>query len=53
MCFSGQAKKGFPDSGVAPPQGCPPGLEYLAQMEEIYVNQKVDLLESRFMHQLC
>ncbi|XP_052081945.1 phospholipid scramblase 1-like [Mytilus californianus] len=41
----GQDKRGFPDSGVAPPPGCPPGLEYLAQMDEIYVNQKVDLLE--------
>ncbi|VDI73163.1 phospholipid scramblase 1-like isoform X2 [Mytilus galloprovincialis] len=41
----GQEKSGFSSSGAAPPIGCPPGLEYLAQMDEVYLNQKVDLLE--------
>ncbi|XP_052081984.1 uncharacterized protein LOC127719764 isoform X6 [Mytilus californianus] len=41
----GQEKSGFNGTGAAPPLGCPPGLEYLAQMNEVYLNQKVDLLE--------
>ena len=44
--------------GVAPPQaqwmarpqmipGCPPGLEYLAQIDQLLVKQQVELLEGK------
>jgi len=35
---------------MPPPQapvGCPPGLEYLTQLDQILVNQQVELLESQ------
>ena len=28
------------------PLGCPPGLEYLTQLDQILVNQQVELTES-------
>lgn len=34
---------------MAPPQapvGCPPGLEYLTQIDQILVQQQIELLES-------
>ena len=27
--------------------GCPPGLEYLSQVDKLLIQQKVDLLEGR------
>ena len=37
---------------MAPPQqtipGCPPGLEYLTQVDQLLVNQQVELFESTF-----
>lgn len=35
---------GFAAEGMTPP-GCPPGLEYLAQLDELQLNQKIDILE--------
>jgi hypothetical protein len=32
----------------APMPNCPPGLEYLSQIDKLLVNQKVDLLEGTF-----
>lgn len=29
-----------------PPPGCPPGLEYLTQIDQILVQQQVELMES-------
>lgn len=29
--------------------GCPPGLEYLTQVDQLLVNQQVELLESEFI----
>ena len=28
------------------PAGCPPGLEYLTQVDQLLVNQQIELLES-------
>jgi hypothetical protein len=41
-------KFGFAGEGMTPP-GCPPGLEYLAQLDELQLNQKVDVLESMYL----
>ncbi|KAH3846350.1 hypothetical protein DPMN_088651 [Dreissena polymorpha] len=30
--------------------GCPQGLEYLTQIDQILVKQKIDLLESKSLH---
>lgn len=30
---------------TAPPSGCPPGLEYLTQIDQLLVKQQVELLE--------
>ena len=29
------------------PPGCPPGLEYLTQVDQLLVNQQIELLESK------
>ena len=31
------------------PQGCPPGLEYMAQIDQLLVHQQVELLEGRYV----
>ena len=47
LLLTGQ-KFGFAGEGMTPP-GCPPGLEYLAQLDELQLNQKVDVLESMYL----
>ena len=37
---------------VAPaeaPPGCPPGLEYLTQIDQLLVNQQVEIFEGKIM----
>ena len=32
----------------AAPPGCPPGLEYLSQVDQLIVKQQIELLESKW-----
>lgn len=34
----------------APIPNCPPGLEYLAQIDQIIIKQKKELLESKYIN---
>ena len=36
------------DGGSRVPAGCPPGLEYLTQVDQVLVHQAVELLEGMF-----
>ena len=38
---------GWMPAPTAPPN-CPPGLEYLAQVDQLLVKQKIEGLESRY-----
>ena len=33
--------------------GCPPGLEYLTQVDQLLVNQQIEFLESMWYNKLC
>ena len=35
------------DGGSRVPAGCPPGLEYLTQVDQVLVHQAVELLEGK------
>ena len=45
---------GFQPNWMAPPQetipGCPQGLEYLTQIDQLLVNQQVELFEGGFLY---
>ena len=32
------------------PAGCPPGLEYLTQVDQLLINQQIELLESNLSY---
>ena len=38
--------------GPPPPVDCPPGLEYLAAIDQLLVKQKIELLEGKSVDKL-
>ena len=38
--------------GPPPPADCPPGLEYLAAIDQLLVKQKIELLEGKSVDKL-
>ena len=50
MCIAVPGHQAPPVQWMARPNpisGCPPGLEYLTQVDQLLVKQKVELLESK------
>merc|ERR1719151_372115 len=40
------AAQGYAPAPAQPPPGCPPGLQYLSQVDQLLVKQKVEILEA-------
>ena len=38
---------GYPVAPPVAPSNCPPGLEYLAQIDQLLIKQQIEVLESK------